>query len=1008
MKKMLSRKVRPGILAGFVMLIVVALGNTTLWADWQQDGGSLNQNLNAHAINAQVICADGIQYVAWEENGNIFAKVWNGSSWQFIGGSINGNNGAFRPRLAVANGIPYVSYTQTELVQGEKTRRYYSLFVKKWDGTSWVTIKNFGHDQISTFPVNLVVYQNKLNLTLEGSCEQWEGTQWTIRPRPDTGLPLGSTYGSTIYVDPVCNRLYMTYPGADGTFHRFYWDEFWASWSDEEVTNYTYSLAVYNGMHYQLRYNGNQLCLKDPVGNLTYLNRDSTATASSADIKVSAGGVFVTWQENGKIYCSRLNNGILTSLGDIINVNVNNYATSPRLALNGDTPIIVWNENNGYEQIVEKHFVDLTTHTPTNTPTLTPTPAITYFEDFDGANQTLPAGWRDQSNSQEYNATVRCNGSGEGVIQLLAVNTYGDVMSSPMQNLNIQIYNTLEIKFDDISASGYLDVGLQEESGAHRYFPLFSHITTSGVSQVNLSTAAANADTSAVTLKIWINGTSGVSQGKIDYIRIFHSDQSTPTPTKTPTPFFQWKETFNRSDDVPTAYAGAQPPGWYDQRNNASFNAMLMYSNTDGLAELNTCSGAPWGKVLSFSQNVDLSVTPILGVTVSGVPYGTFKIAVFSQADGWEEHVLTGSLNQPGQYAFNLPELTGWSGVKNMGVELIVEGANGTVVLDSVLLRNGGTSLPLATFTPTPTITPGATPEANAWVEVFAGTPGVKPSNWMDESNNPGFNAWIGYGTFGWSANVSRTATGTWGKVLSPIIDCDVDSFNEVQLNGHLFRSLKIGIQEIGGTWQYWDIGSCSRYEWGSITRSFDYKGITGWTGRHQFRLQITVEGNDNCEVFLKWIRVCRAGTVYGASASGTEGGKNVLSLASATSTPTISPTPMLTATPVSTLTPTPTVTATPWAAEGQVTAFPNPARGRVTFGYTLRGIVKVTIDIYRLTGERVARIEERQDGGAGQTLTSVWDAVSVAPGVYFCRIVATDVSGKEVLNVKKKVALVK
>jgi hypothetical protein len=73
-------------------------------------------------------------------------------------------------------------------------------------------------------------------------------------------------------------------------------------------------------------------------------------------------------------------------------------------------------------------------------------------------------------------------------------------------------------------------------------------------------------------------------------------------------------------------------------------------------------------------------------------------------------------------------------------------------------------------------------------------------------------------------------------------------------------------------------------------------------------------------------------------------------------------------------------------------------------------GSAKISIDIYRLTGERVAHIEERKDGGnsSGQTFTTAWEAAGVAPGVYFCRIVATDGAGHEVLNVKKKVALVR
>jgi hypothetical protein len=90
------------------------------------------------------------------------------------------------------------------------------------------------------------------------------------------------------------------------------------------------------------------------------------------------------------------------------------------------------------------------------------------------------------------------------------------------------------------------------------------------------------------------------------------------------------------------------------------------------------------------------------------------------------------------------------------------------------------------------------------------------------------------------------------------------------------------------------------------------------------------------------------------------------------------------------------------------VRTYPNPARGKVNFAYTISGAGKVKIDIYKLTGERVASITEYVNGGAGQTLSTAWNAVDVAPGIYFCRIVITDGSGKVILYQKKKVALIK
>lgn len=45
---------------------------------------------------------------------------------------------------------------------------------------------------------------------------------------------------------------------------------------------------------------------------------------------------------------------------------------------------------------------------------------------------------------------------------------------------------------------------------------------------------------------------------------------------------------------------------------------------------------------------------------------------------------------------------------------------------------------------------------------------------------------------------------------------------------------------------------------------------------------------------------------------------------------------------------------------------------------------------------------------GNHQTLTTTWKAANVAPGIYLCRIVIKDASGRVILSQKKKVALIR
>jgi hypothetical protein len=105
--------------------------------------------------------------------------------------------------------------------------------------------------------------------------------------------------------------------------------------------------------------------------------------------------------------------------------------------------------------------------------------------------------------------------------------------------------------------------------------------------------------------------------------------------------------------------------------------------------------------------------------------------------------------------------------------------------------------------------------------------------------------------------------------------------------------------------------------------------------------------------------------------------------------------------------TPTPTPTRTIPPPASLVQAYPNPAKGLVHFAYWAAGPVKITLDIYGLGGERVARVSETRDGGSGETLVTDWEAAA-APGIYLARLVVTDGGGAVVLDQRKMVALIR
>jgi hypothetical protein len=125
------------------------------------------------------------------------------------------------------------------------------------------------------------------------------------------------------------------------------------------------------------------------------------------------------------------------------------------------------------------------------------------------------------------------------------------------------------------------------------------------------------------------------------------------------------------------------------------------------------------------------------------------------------------------------------------------------------------------------------------------------------------------------------------------------------------------------------------------------------------------------------------------------------------TATPTITLT--ATATPTRTLTPTvtQTITVTPQlVAPGKAVVFPNPATGdTVNFQYTLERPATVIIDVFNLTGFRVAHLEDPNRPAAGNLVTT-WNIRGVAPGVYFYRLVLETADGQRTQFERKKIVI--
>jgi hypothetical protein len=140
---------------------------------------------------------------------------------------------------------------------------------------------------------------------------------------------------------------------------------------------------------------------------------------------------------------------------------------------------------------------------------------------------------------------------------------------------------------------------------------------------------------------------------------------------------------------------GVQPLGWYDETNDSGFNAEIAYNVTNSLADVTVAGSAGWGKVTSFSQDVNLSLYDKVEVVITALNGCTVRVGIFHPGPTppyqfWD--LVTGaSISTPGTYTFDIPSKTGESGTQFYGIQLSVEGPNGAyATFHSVRIYGGG------------------------------------------------------------------------------------------------------------------------------------------------------------------------------------------------------------------------------------------------------------------------------------------------------------------------------
>ena len=210
----------------------------TTWAEMgsgsASDGG-ISNNVGDWQNPALAIGPDGMPVVAWAggsniSDGDIYVRRWDGTTWAEIGagsatgGGISNTSGwSGYPSLAVGpDGAPVVAWSDGS--NGSDDTNNDEIYVRRWDGTTWVELGGSGSgggisntDNYSWYPtlaidpdgMPIVAWDDRSSGNREIYVRRWDGTAWAE-------MGAGSASGGGISHDPFDSQNPSLAIGPDG------------------------------------------------------------------------------------------------------------------------------------------------------------------------------------------------------------------------------------------------------------------------------------------------------------------------------------------------------------------------------------------------------------------------------------------------------------------------------------------------------------------------------------------------------------------------------------------------------------------------------------------------------------------------------------------------------------------------------------------------------------------------------------------------------------------------
>jgi hypothetical protein len=172
---------------------------------WAPNDTALNFNLSAAVYNSSIARrSDDKPVVAWTEqyiggpsnfDTNIYVKEWTGSAWNLLSGQVNhlGKSGV-SPSLAVrTDNKPVVAYAERE-----PTSESSFVYVRRWDGLAWQDIGHRLTSPTSIRGLSLALDSSNTPIVAFATCpascslyvKKWNGSSWVGMDGSATPAPV--------------------------------------------------------------------------------------------------------------------------------------------------------------------------------------------------------------------------------------------------------------------------------------------------------------------------------------------------------------------------------------------------------------------------------------------------------------------------------------------------------------------------------------------------------------------------------------------------------------------------------------------------------------------------------------------------------------------------------------------------------------------------------------------------------------------------------------------------